>query len=56
MGNSVVPESLITIEGYIARAEENLAFLPSNVYSKTLSNLAGYLMEQSRLLLNATTV
>ena len=50
-GNGVVTESLATIDQYISRAEENLSVLPSNVYSKSLSNLTGYLSEQSRALL-----
>jgi octaprenyl-diphosphate synthase len=50
-GNGVVSESLLTIDKYIARAEANLADLPSNIYSKTLSDLLAFVARKSRLLL-----
>ena len=34
-----------------ARAEANLADLPSNIYSKTLSDLLAFVARKSRLLL-----
>jgi octaprenyl-diphosphate synthase len=51
MGNGVMTESLLTIDKYIAQAEANLAELPSNVYSKTLSDLLGFIAGKSKLLL-----
>ncbi|MGD0650286.1 MAG: polyprenyl synthetase family protein [Verrucomicrobiia bacterium] len=51
MGNGVMTESLLTIDKYIAQAEANLADLPSNVYSKTLSDLLGFIAGKSKLLL-----
>ena len=51
MGNGVVAESLTTIDRFIARAEASLGHLPSNVYSRTLSALPGFIADKSRLLL-----
>ena len=51
LGNGVVGESLAAIDNYIARAQANLAALPSNVYVKTLRALTDYLSGQSRSLL-----
>jgi hypothetical protein len=47
----VVTESLVTIDRYIAQAEANLADLPANIYSKTLSDLLVFIAGKSRLLL-----
>jgi geranylgeranyl pyrophosphate synthase len=55
LGNGVIGESLATIDAYISRAQANLAGLPSNVYTRTLASLAGYLSNQSRLLLKGVT-
>ena len=52
MGNGVVTESLLIIDKYIAQAEANLTGLPSNVYTKTLSDLLRFVAGRSRLLLN----
>jgi len=51
MGNGVMTESLLAIDKYIARAEANLAGLPSSVYSKTLRDLLAFVAGKSRFLL-----
>jgi octaprenyl-diphosphate synthase len=51
LGNGVMAESLSAIETYIARAEANLADLPINPYTATLTNLLGFLANKSRVLL-----
>jgi hypothetical protein len=50
-GNGVVPESLATVQKYIARAEANLAELPGDLYTRTLDGLLGFISGKARLLL-----
>ncbi len=49
--NDVVNKSLITIDSYIARAEQSLTVLGANQYRQTLAGLLQYLSQQSRQLL-----
>ena len=50
-GNGVLPESLATVQRYIARAEANLADLPADVYTHTLGGLLRFISAKARLLL-----
>ncbi len=51
--NGVVTKSLITIDSYIARAEQCLGALAANPYRQTLAGLLRYLAGQSRSLMRA---
>jgi len=50
-GNGVLPESLATVQKYIARAEANLADLPVDIYSRALGGLLDFISGKARLLL-----
>lgn len=51
--NGVIARSLLTIETYAARAKKDLAQLPANRYSSTLSALLDFITSQSRQVLGA---
>jgi octaprenyl-diphosphate synthase len=51
LSNGVVSESLLTIERYAARAHENLADLPVNNYTRSLTELLNLITARSRDLL-----
>lgn len=55
-GNGVMGESLTRIAHYIHRADEYLAGLPANSYTRTLGALAGYLLDRSRSLLQTAAM
>ena len=50
-GNGVLPESLATVQKYIARAEAKLADLPVDIYSRTFGGLLDFISGKARLLL-----
>jgi octaprenyl-diphosphate synthase len=50
-GNGVMPESLATVQKYIARAEANLADLPADIYTRTLDGLLDFISGKARSLL-----
>ncbi len=50
-GNGVMHKSQVTLDTFIARAHQSLAGLPANRFTQTLSDLLGYLAQQSRGLL-----
>lgn len=50
-GNGVLPESLAMVDRHIARAETNLADLPANEFTQTLSNLLAFIGRKTRVLL-----
>jgi octaprenyl-diphosphate synthase len=51
VGNGVMSESLAMIQQFLARAEENLARVSTNNFTRSMSALAGHFAEQSRALL-----
>ena len=55
-GNGVLSESLATVEKYITRAEANLADLPGNDFSRTLSSLLSFIDGKTRNLLKEEVV
>jgi octaprenyl-diphosphate synthase len=50
-GNGVLPESLATVQKYIARAEASLADLPAGVHLRILDGLLNFISGKARLLL-----
>lgn len=51
--NGLITRSLLTIETYAARAQEDLLSLPANRYSSTLAALLDFITTQSRQVLGA---
>jgi octaprenyl-diphosphate synthase len=50
-GNGVLPESLITVQKHIGRAAANLADLPADVYSRSLTGLLDFVTAKTQSLL-----
>ncbi|MEI6085315.1 MAG: polyprenyl synthetase family protein [Verrucomicrobiota bacterium] len=55
-GNGVLSESLAMVEKYITRAENNLADLPANAHTQTLSSLLNFIATKTQLLLKKEEV
>ena len=52
-GNGVLSESVATVEEYVTRADNYLADLPDNAFTKTMSALLDFVADKTRRLLTA---